>query len=203
VRAGEYDRRDESEILPYQDLGVSTIVIHADYKKGSLHNDIALLFLDGSFRLVNNVGMVCLPPANQNFDAVDCVLTGWGNDAQGKPQNPLKKVIVSVIPHEECQAQFRKTYLGERYQLHEGFMCAGKEDGQDTCNGDGGSPLVCPIQDLDNRYYQAGIVAFGIGDCWNNVAPGVFANVASYRSWIDDQFRSKSIQITYELGSET
>lgn len=33
----------------------------------------------------------------------------------------------------------------------------------DTCKGDGGSPLVCPVQGHAGHYYQAGIVAWGIG----------------------------------------
>lgn len=40
---------------------------------------------------------------------------------------------------------------------------AGGEPGKDTCKGDGGSPLVCPIPGRVDRYYQSGIVAWGIG----------------------------------------
>lgn len=29
--------------------------------------------------------------------------------------------------------------------------------------GDGGSPLICPLRDQPGRYVQAGIVAWGIG----------------------------------------
>lgn len=38
--------------------------------------------------------------------------------------------------------------------------------------GDGGSPLVCPIPGRYQQYYQAGIVAWGIG-CGTEV-PGDF-----------------------------
>lgn len=30
--------------------------------------------------------------------------------------------------------------------------------------GDGGSPLVCPVNGKPGHYYQAGIVAWGIGE---------------------------------------
>lgn len=50
--------------------------------------------------------------------------------------------------------------------------------------GDGGSPLVCPIGNERDRYVQAGIVAWGIG-CGENQTPGVYANVAHARLWID------------------
>lgn len=39
----------------------------------------------------------------------------------------------------------------------------GGEPGKDTCKGDGGSPLVCGIPNTIDRYYQSGIVAWGIG----------------------------------------
>ena len=54
--------------------------------------------------------------------------------------------------------------------------------------GDGGSPLVCSFTNEDNVYYQAGIVAWGIG-CGNNV-PGVYVNVAMFKNWIDQQMIS-------------
>lgn len=38
--------------------------------------------------------------------------------------------------------------------------------------GDGGSPLVCPIESKFERYYQSGIVAWGIGCA--DVNPGSF-----------------------------
>jgi secreted trypsin-like serine protease len=40
-------------------------------------------------------------------------------------------------------------------------MCAGGEVGKDACKGDGGSPLVCPVDGKPGHYYQAGIVAWG------------------------------------------
>lgn len=52
--------------------------------------------------------------------------------------------------------------------------------------GDGGSPLVCPLKNDPSRYVQAGIVAWGLG-CGENGTPGVYANVAHARRWIDEQ----------------
>lgn len=52
--------------------------------------------------------------------------------------------------------------------------------------GDGGGPLVCQDANDPTRYQQAGIVAWGIG-CGENNTPGVYANVALFRDWIDEQ----------------
>jgi plasma kallikrein len=57
----------------------------------------------------------------------------------------LKKLELPVVPLRNCQQQLRETKLGPRFQLHNSFICAGGEKDVDTCIGDGGSPLVCPI----------------------------------------------------------
>lgn len=55
--------------------------------------------------------------------------------------------------------------------------------------GDGGAPLICPINEHDDsRYVQTGLVAWGIG-C-NDGVPGVYTNVPLYREWIDKHVRA-------------
>lgn len=67
-------------------------------------------------------------------------------------------------------------------------MCAGGQEGIDTCQGDGGAPLVCPVgPPSENRYVQNGCVAWGIG-CKQRI-PAVYTNVAAFRNWIDGHMR--------------
>ena len=91
----------------------------------------------------------------------------------GKYQVILKKIELPIVPHAPCQESFRKTRLGKRFNLHQSFICAGGEPGKDTCKGDGGSPLVCPVQGHPGHFYQAGIVAWGIG-CGEQGTPGAY-----------------------------
>lgn len=59
--------------------------------------------------------------------------------------------------------------------------------------GDGGSPLVCPLADSPETYEVTGIVAWGIG-CGGET-PGVYANVAYARSWIDQELAKLNIRL--------
>uniref|UniRef100_A0A1Y9H2Q6 Phenoloxidase-activating factor 2 n=1 Tax=Anopheles dirus TaxID=7168 RepID=A0A1Y9H2Q6_9DIPT len=195
VRLGEWDTQNVEEIYSNQDRNVVEIVTHAEFYKGGLFNDVALLFLDKPAELMETVNTICLPPADQNFDLSRCFASGWGKDVFGKEgtyQVILKKTELPIMPREQCQKALRTTRLGPRFKLHASFICAGGEKGRDTCKGDGGSPLVCPIPGSEGYYYQAGMVAWGIG-CGEDGIPGVYVNVAMFRGWIDDHLRQRNI----------
>lgn len=194
VRAGEWETSTKTELLPDQDRQVVEMIIHEHYNKGSLYNDVALLRVESPFEPAANVKTICLPPASMNFDTARCFATGWGKDhfENGQYQNILKKIELPVVPNAKCQENLRKTRLGKYFELHSSFMCAGGEPGKDTCKGDGGSPLVCPMPNAPGRYFQVGIVAWGIG-CGENNVPGVYASVTQLRPWIDEQLGYKRV----------
>ncbi|XP_028163617.1 phenoloxidase-activating factor 2-like, partial [Ostrinia furnacalis] len=150
VRAGEWDTQTTKEIYPYQDRDVDSIEIHKDFNAGNLFYDIALLFLNKPMDPAPNIGVACLPPPKRLQTAgTRCFASGWGKDKFGKAgryQVILKKVELPVVKHSTCQGLLRKTRLGRLFELHRSFMCAGGEAGIDTCKGDGGSPLVCPME---------------------------------------------------------
>lgn len=55
-------------------------------------------------------------------------------DEIGKYQvSILKKVEVPVVPRDKCMAALRRTRLGPKFVLDDSFMCAGGEEGKDTC----------------------------------------------------------------------
>ncbi|XP_062555591.1 phenoloxidase-activating factor 2-like [Armigeres subalbatus] len=196
VRAGEWDTQTRNELYPHSDRRVREVIIHERFNKGALFNDVALLILDQPFEFAENIQPVCLPPRNHIFDNNRCFASGWGKNIfgkEGKYQVILKKVELPVVPHQSCQSSMRTTRLGLRFILDKSFVCAGGEVGQDTCRGDGGSPLVCPIPGNPTHYYQAGIVAWGIG-CGEKGIPGVYANVAGFRDWIDQQLSQRHVE---------
>lgn len=189
IRAGEWDTQTKKELYPHQDRDVETIIVHPQYYAGALFNDIAILILQKPVEIAENVDVICLPTQDAVIDKTRCLASGWGKDVfgkEGKYQVILKKIDLPIVNREKCQEDLRKTRLGKFFELHRSFICAGGEVGKDTCKGDGGSPLVCPIPGQDGRYQQAGIVAWGIG-CGENQVPGVYVNVAGFRDWINEQ----------------
>lgn len=70
---------------------------------------------------------------------------------------------------------------------------------ENVLQGDGGAPLVCPIdRSTDNRYIryaQNGIVSWGLG-C-NDAVPAVYANVAKARNWIDEKIGILGLDPSY------
>ncbi|XP_072376861.1 phenoloxidase-activating factor 2-like [Diabrotica undecimpunctata] len=194
IRVGEWDTKSQDEPLPHQDTTLREMLIHPNFILKSLRNDIALLFLNEPVTLRNNVGIICLPPQNFAMDNVMCTASGWGKDTfkKGRHSSILKKVDLPLVSRESCIASLKKTRLGSFYRLHVSFICAGGEENKDTCKGDGGSPLVCPIPNEPNRFYQMGIVSWGIG-CGENGTPGVYVNVPMFTNWIDKQLAKRNL----------
>lgn len=197
VRAGEWNTKSQDEPIPHQDILVQEVALHPNFHPPSLKNDIALLFLEKSVVLADNVGVICLPDAKMDVDG-KCIAGGWGKDAfkKGRHSAVLKKVELPLVPRAKCVRALRNTRLGAFYNLHRSFICAGGEGSKDTCKGDGGSPLVCKIQGHAGRYAQVGIVAWGIG-CGENDIPGVYVNVALYTDWIENTMIAKELDTSY------
>lgn len=197
IRAGEWNTKSRSEPLPHQDRPVKEVLIHPYFQAGTLRNDIALLILSEPVTLAENVGTVCIPSAKVRL-SYKCVASGWGKDAfvSGRHSSILKKVELPLVSRADCTEALRKTRLGWFYRLHKSFICAGGEPSKDTCIGDGGSPLVCSMKELDNRYAQVGMVSWGIG-CGESDVPGVYVNVALYRGWIDKETAARGLDNSY------
>lgn len=162
------------------------VVIHPQYHARSLRNDVALIILDKPYRLTVNVMPACLPRQGMKFERERCIAMGWGKNSykKGSYQAILKKMDLPLVPHGKCLEALRTARLGPFFQLHGSFLCAGGEDNKDTCKGDGGSPLMCPIVGQPERYQQVGIVSWGLS-CGLQNTPGVYANIPLFIDWID------------------
>lgn len=161
-------------------------MIHPQYHASSLRNDVALLILEKQFRLTENVVPTCLPYQGMKFDEKRCITMGWGKNSykRGTYQPILKKLELPIIPRDKCLKALQNARLGPFFNLHISFICAGGEANKDTCKGDGGSPLMCPIVGQPGRYQQVGIVSWGL-TCGIHDTPGVYVNMAIFIDWID------------------
>ncbi|CAG5017381.1 unnamed protein product [Parnassius apollo] len=191
IRAGEWDTTSLDEEYEHQERTVSKIVIHRDYFLPSAYNDIALLFLEEPVNLTDapHISIGCLgkqiPPANTS-----CFSMGWGADNFNNKSvfaAVLKKVKLPLVEHSRCEEMLQKTRLGRIFRLHASLTCAGGQAGIDTCKGDGGSPLVCPIGVGGTRFAIFGMVAYGIGKCGQTDIPGVYVNVPDLYDWVEQQ----------------
>ncbi|XP_045530298.1 phenoloxidase-activating factor 2-like [Pieris brassicae] len=207
VRAGEWDSMSSKELFDHQDIDVGEIVVHELYTphRKNMQYDIAMLILSSPLMLTVHVGVVCLPPPGTATTPAGtrCLATGWGKDKfqNGQYQNILKKIELPVVDRRHCENLLRRTRLTYRYKLHSSFMCAGGKADKDTCVGDGGAPLVCPIPEQNDRYVQNGIVSWGIG-CGKEGLPGVYIDLTFLRPWIDFQMTARNFNTssyTYKI----
>jgi kallikrein len=48
----------------------------------------------------------------------------------------MKEVELDLVEFDDCEAKFRETRLGNKFDLHKSFICAGGQKNQDTCKGE-------------------------------------------------------------------
>ncbi|XP_018052579.1 PREDICTED: enteropeptidase-like [Atta colombica] len=191
---GQWNIGNNIQPLPIQEVKIFAIAIHPSYYNDGLFHDIAVLVLEKSITYSANVLPICLPKQGEVFLAgTRCYGLGWGSNSfgsEGQYQTELRKVNLPIINQDDCQTRLRSTKLGQYFQLHGSFICAGGEANKDTCRGDGGGPLVC--QAATGQFFQAGIVSWGIG-CGASNVPAVYASVSQHRQWIDQQFATYGV----------
>lgn len=129
VRAGEWDTQSTNELCAHEERKVKHVITHEKFTRHNLQNDLALLVLEDEVKMTPFINTICLPPQNMNFDNQRCFSGGWGKNFFGKEgiyQVFMKKVELPIVPAKKCEEQLRKTRLGEDFELHDGFLCAGK-----------------------------------------------------------------------------
>ncbi|CAO1362496.1 unnamed protein product [Diamesa serratosioi] len=184
IRVGEFDFASASEIYEHNEMMVKSIIIHEQFiRQGTRPNNIALLYLETPVTLDKHINIVCLPPPNAKFDNKRCVATGWGKHQHTDPDENfptlLKKIEMSVVPKATCELALESVNPSHA-RLVPGIICAGGGQ-EDTCGGDGGSPLV--YSEADDIYYQVGIVSWGLG-CKKPNVPAAYTEVSFYIGWI-------------------
>lgn len=182
VRLAEHDvtKEEGHEVV----RGVSMIIRHEKYAKGSYDNDIALLKLSLPVKYNQLVKPVCLPPQGQiNKKDSMAFVTGWGRQREyGKKADILQEARVPMLDHYTCWSALKNygTYTTN-------MICAGyKKGGIDACQGDSGGPLVYR---KGGRFELAGVVSWGSG-CGEANRYGAYTRVSNYINWIKKQIKN-------------
>lgn len=187
VVCGDWDvKQPDLEPQRHQIREVREMTVHPTHDDKSLYNDFALLHVTEEFVLGPHLDTACLP-LDGKFSHKGCYAMGWGKDSIGDPaeyQVLLQHIELPFIPHALCQDMLQRTVLNSTFRLHQSFNCAGGQRGRDTCQGDGGGPLMCPADGTTKRYVQVGIVAWGL-ECGLPNTPGVYASVPYGLCFID------------------
>ncbi|XP_072758423.1 protein masquerade [Anoplolepis gracilipes] len=182
VRVGDHDLTRKYGSPGAQTLRVATTYIHHNHNSQTLDNDIALLKLQGQTELKDGVCLVCLPARGVSHTAGQrCTVTGYGYMGEAGPI-PLRvrEAEIPIVSDAECVRKVNAV-TEKIFILPASSFCAGGEQGNDACQGDGGGPLVC--QD-DGFYELVGLVSWGFG-CGRQNVPGVYVKVSSYIGWIN------------------
>ncbi|KAH8262872.1 hypothetical protein KR044_001272, partial [Drosophila immigrans] len=187
IRAGEWDTRSQAEPFAHLEHEVLVKICHEQFNNATLFNDIAVLNLRTPFEFAHHIMPICLPREFEFPNIERCFVAGWGKDefTAATTRNILRKVDLPIIDNTLCQHKFRRTRLGRHFRLDASFLCAGAEKDMDSCTGDGGSPLFCPLVDHAGQYYQIGIVSWGLS-CQSENVPSAYANVLTQLNWLHE-----------------
>ena len=86
-----------------------------------------------------------------------CVATGHGKDIHGEygyySKDLQRTSKLDIWTKEDCEATLNSEYFQKNHSLtweaDSSFICAGGTKDVDTCEGDGGGPLVCLTREID------------------------------------------------------
>ncbi|XP_023161602.2 trypsin beta-like [Drosophila hydei] len=153
---------------------VKSVVMHANYNRRSMQNDLALLRLATPLSYGRCVQPVRLPSSSKRQAPPRCLLvSGWGlrKETAQNVQRYLRATSVCRVSASRCDRMYRRGGV----RIYRQMLCA-QRLGHDSCSGDSGGPLAS-----GRTLY--GVVSFGIG-CANRNYPGVYVNVKRYNGWI-------------------
>jgi len=150
----------------------SNVINHPNYSASTLNNDICVMIMSSAL----TTGSIVPMPAQGAGVATGATswVAGWGATCEGcAGTTSLRAVSKPIVANAQCN-----TWYGGGITAN--MLCAGvTAGGSDACQGDSGGPLT--VNNL-----LVGVVSWGRG-CARPQLPGVYARVASFRTWINQQ----------------
>ncbi|CAH2098472.1 unnamed protein product [Euphydryas editha] len=183
-----------------QERGVYEVIVHEEFVRKTLDNDIALLKMKSPVEFNSNVQPACIwfdkLKEKLSSDNVLGTVTGWGFDQTESLSTVLREVTMPIVGDLDCirsKPHFYSVILnGKKF-------CAGNRNGTSACNGDsgGGFFVYVPYEDsyfvkyhLKGAWYIRGIVSLSVAQqdtalCDPNEYV-VFTDIEAFTDWIYD-----------------
>lgn len=162
--------------------GVRQVVVHPGYDAFRSVNDIALLRLSSpSSAAVQRLAVRSDEAAWSAGSTTTAIGYGLTDSSKSEPSPDLLQVDMPVVADAECDRDYGD--IDDPRHLCAGIRGSESDPGASACQGDSGGPLFTRPAP-DGSRLQIGVTSFGGPRCGVEV-PGVWTEVAQYRSWID------------------
>ncbi|XP_072380108.1 clotting factor G beta subunit-like [Diabrotica undecimpunctata] len=187
LRAGVTDVNDVSN---EQVRSIDSVIIHPQFKRPEIYNDIALIKVTEDFNFNKFVSPICLYTSDEDPDGYG-VHPGWGPTGEDfgneEKQTQMIKLSLNIDSNESCNNTYFPLIKGI---LPEGIVtnkivCAGGKTG--GCQVDSGSPLQINRKTSDEKpcmYDAVGVSSFGPRNCDKKGLPTAFTRISNYIKWI-------------------
>lgn len=191
VRLGEWNVTSKNDCSHGEcsptplDVPIEEIIAHESYDPSDGHqqNDIALLRLSQDIKFNDFVKPICLPYTKElrsnSFNDYTMEVAGWGKTETRSSSDVKLKVRVPVIENQSCNNIYKRAGRA----ITDKQLCAGGLQGEDSCRGDSGGPLMGQVSTMTN-WMAIGVVSYGPSPCGTPGWPGVYSRVTAFVDWI-------------------
>ncbi|KAH8351333.1 hypothetical protein KR084_009383, partial [Drosophila pseudotakahashii] len=207
VRLGEHDSdsfRDCSYnrcAAPHLEMDVREVIIHENFNSYTYANDIALVRLElpvrcvkilsfnfnfnisTLYRYTKEIQPICLMRDHIALRNYRLEIAGWGKMENEKYSHVLLR---STIWENTQYCQKKKVFITHSQ------ICAGGQNGWDTCKGDSGGPLMATYK-IESSFrefvFLAGITSYGFNSCGRKNIPSAYTKTGVYFQWIRSKLK--------------
>ena len=131
---------EESEVRGFS----KAVHYHENYRPGSLADDVALIELEEQFDYNDHLQPACLPDKEPSVGE-RCFIAGWGVSSTGSigVETHLLEADIVILSNDICERIFGPYDLWDENEV----FCAMGNNGEGTCHGDAGGPVMCVEND--------------------------------------------------------
>ncbi|XP_041674138.1 spaetzle-processing enzyme-like [Drosophila eugracilis] len=193
VRLGEHDLSTKIDCVtlrngkqlcspPHVDIEVEKVILHEAYKNTtSYENDIGLVRVISPVTYTDVIKPICILENHISLANSILQIAGWGR----KENQEKTEVLLRAYIKEE-----RYYCWGKPDFLPQTEICAGGQNGEDTCVGDSGGPLMATIgRGEEEVVYAAGITSHGYENYKCGEVPAIYTKTGVFYKWIKQHLR--------------